>query len=152
MLRLSAGGAVTPTVAVALAVVAWSALSANDADVCRVPDAEDEISTVAVTSASGVPAVIGASVEVQVSTVLPPLSAQLHPVAVGAAAKVSPDGRVAVRTGSWYAGPAGEPPSDGTKVRGYVVPAAAPDGVPEVERWRTGSGVTVKLVVACEPW
>jgi len=46
--------------------------------------------TVAVTGARVVPAVIDPSVEVQVSTVLPPFSPQLHPTALGAAAKVSP--------------------------------------------------------------
>ena len=97
----STGVAVTSTVAVVLAVVAASELSASEAVVCRDPDAEDPTSTVAVTAGRDVPAGIGARVEVQVSTVPPALRAQLHPVATGAAANVSPDGRVAVRAGSW---------------------------------------------------
>ena len=98
--RSRTGSGVTSTVAVVVAAVARSALSARDAAVCRDPVAEGAMSTVAVTGARGVPAGIDPSVEVQVSTVLPPLSAQLHPVVVGAAAKVSPEGSVAVRVGS----------------------------------------------------
>jgi predicted secreted protein len=91
----STGVAVTSTVAVVLAVVAASALSASAAVVCNDPEAEEEMSTVAVTVASTVPAGIRAAVELQVSTVPPPLSAQLHPETDGAAANVSPVGRVA---------------------------------------------------------
>jgi hypothetical protein len=91
----STGGAVTLTVAVVLAVVAASVLSASAAVVCSDPEAEEEMSTVAVTEASVVPAEIGAAVELQVSTVPPPLSAQLQPETDGAAANVSPVGRVA---------------------------------------------------------
>ena len=96
----STGAAVTSTVAVAPPAVARSALSTSVADVCSDPAAEEAMSTVAVTSASAVPAGIGAAVEVQVRTVPPPLRAQLHPVTVGAAANVPPDGRVAERIGS----------------------------------------------------
>jgi hypothetical protein len=110
------GGAVTPTVAVTLAVVARSVLSTREAVAWSDPDAEDEMSTVAVTVARVVPAVIGASVEVQVSTVLTPFSAQFHPVGVGAAAKVSPGGREAVRVGSVYAVPPDDPTA-GLRVR-----------------------------------
>ena len=100
MARWSPGVAVTSTVAVAPPAVARSALSTSVADVCSDPAAEEAMSTVAVMSASDVPAGIGAAVEVQVSTVPPPLRAQVHPVTVGAAANVSPVGRVVVRIGS----------------------------------------------------
>jgi hypothetical protein len=103
-------------VAVTLAVVARSVLSTREAVAWSDPDAEDEMSTVAVTVARVVPAVIGASVEVQVSTVLTPFSAQFHPVGVGAAAKVSPGGREAVRVGSVYAVPPDDPTA-GLRVR-----------------------------------
>ena len=96
----STGGAVTSTVAVVVAGVAWSALSARDTAAWSGPEARGEISTVAVTLPSEVPALIGAALEVQVSTVLEPLSAQLQPLAVGAALNVSPAGRVAARVGS----------------------------------------------------
>jgi hypothetical protein len=110
------GGAVTSIEAVAPVAVAMSAASVSEAVTFNVPDAEDEMTTVAVTAANDVPAEIGAEVEVQVSTVPPLLSEQLHPVALGAAENVSPEGNVAVRIGSWYAGPP-DNPSDGTRVR-----------------------------------
>jgi hypothetical protein len=138
---------VTLTEAVTLAVVARSVLSAREAVVWSDPDAEDEMSTVAMTVARGVPAVIGASVEVQVSTLLAPFSAQLHPVGVGAAANVSPDGREAVRVGSVYAVPPDDPTA-GLRVRLYCEPAAAPEGVPEAVRLRTGGAVTPTVAVA----
>ena len=95
----STGSAVTSTVAVAVAGVARSAASESDTVVCRSADAAGEMSTVAVTPASAVPAGIGVD-DVQVRTVEPTSSPQLQPPIAGAAAKVSPDGRVAVRIGS----------------------------------------------------
>jgi hypothetical protein len=84
--------------------------------VWSIPSALDAVSTVTVTDGSTVPAAIGARVEVQVSTVSPTLSEQLQPVAFGAAANVSPDGRVAARVGPLYAGPP-EAPRDELRVR-----------------------------------
>ena len=93
------GSAVTSTVAVAIAAVARSALSARDAPVAGIPSPRGAMSTVAATGAREVPARIdraGGAGEHGA----PPLSAQLQPVAVGAALKVSPEGSVAVRVGS----------------------------------------------------
>jgi hypothetical protein len=83
-----------------VAVVAASAPSASDAVVCSVPAADGAMLTIAVTAESAVPAAIGARIEVQVSATPAPLNPQLQPVAVGAAANVSPEGSVAVRVGS----------------------------------------------------
>ena len=99
--RSKTGVAVTSTVAVAPAAVAASPLSVSTAVVSSDPSgAPKAISTVAVTGVSAVPAAIGADDEPQVSTVPPPLRAQLHPPATGATANVSPAGRVALRVGS----------------------------------------------------
>ena len=95
--------------AAVVAVVAWSALSERATAVCRSPDVPEEMRTATVTGASGAPAAIGAAVEMQVSTRLPPLRAQVHPVTDGAETKVSPEGRLAVRVGSLYAGPPADP-------------------------------------------
>ena len=96
MLRSSTGGAVTSTVAVVLTVVAASAPSARATTVCSAdPEAAAEMSTIAVMPVIDVPAGIGAEVASQVSRRPASLSEQLHPATPGAAAKVSPAGRVA---------------------------------------------------------
>ena len=97
----SSGSAVTSTQAAAVAAVARSALSSSETSVSSDPNgASAEMSTVALTSGRAAPATMVARVEVQVSRALPPLREQLHPVTDGAAANVSPTGRVAMRTGS----------------------------------------------------
>jgi hypothetical protein len=146
--RTSTGVAVASTVAVVVAVVARSEVSTSDAVVSSHPEAEGATSTVAVTGESADPAAIGAVVEVQVRMVSPALSEQLQPVTPGAESNVSPDGRVAVRVGSPYAGPAGASPSDGLRVRLYLLPTAAPDGVPVLERMSTGVAVARTVAVA----
>jgi hypothetical protein len=88
--------ATTFTAGVSVTGVAASLVSESVAEVVSVPLAPPEMSTVAVTPFSDVPAAMEFDVVVHVRMSLLPERAQVHPEIVGAEAKVSPDGRATV--------------------------------------------------------